>query len=255
MLTPDGVRYFAAAQQRVARPFHLRWLLPRLCGQHFNRWQLVSRVAVVAVGVLTAVYAGSPWMVCAAFLPGIAFSWKYPVLVDAAGMALALAAAVVFPICWPVAVAIVLIAGCVRETSPVWASLYVWNPIMLVGLAPVAIRWLQRAGGDVLDDENAWILRHPLKASRKYHAGLWLDWSVMVAPWGGLVAGLAGFDLRLGAALAVGYGQTLMATDTVRLYQWAAPVMALACTEALPIWALPFVAVAVIFNPWKGSGV
>ena len=255
MLTPDGARYFAAAKQRVARPFHLRWLLPKVCGQEYTRWLWVSRVAIVLFGVLTAMYCRSPWLVCVAFLPGVAFSWKYPVLVDAVGMAGALAAAVVFPYCWPAAVVIVLIVGCVRETAPVWAALYAWNPLLLIGLVPVAVRALQKAGGDVLDAENAWILAHPFAASRKYHRGLWLDWSVMVAPWGGLLAGLAGFDLRLGAALAVGYGQTLMATDTVRLYQWAAPVMALACTQVLPSWALPFVAVSVLFNPWKGPGV
>lgn len=205
--------------------------------------------------MLSAIYARSPWMACVALLPGVTFSWRYPVLVDATGMAAALAAAVVFPHCWPAAIVIALIAGTIRETAPIWAAIYAWNPLLLIGLVPVAVRALMRQGDDVLDAENAWILTHPIKASRKYHAGLWLDPFVMVTPWGALIAGLAGLDLRLGAALAAGYAQLLIATDSVRLYQWAAPVMALACVQTLPSWSLPFVALGVAFNPWKGPGL
>ena len=70
-----------------------------------------------------------------------------------------------------------------------------------------------------------------------------------------MIVGLAGLDAQLAAALALGYSQLLVATDSVRLYQWAAPVLALACVHVLPTWALPFVALGVVFNSWKGSGV
>ena len=255
MLTPDGVRYATASSRRVARPFHLRWLLPKLCGTDARRWQYASRGAVVAIGALTALYAHSPWMACVAFLPGITFNWRHPVLVDAPAMALALAAAVLWPVCWPAAIAVVLVAGCVRETAPVWSAVYAWQPWLLVGLIPVGMRWLMRQGPDVLDAENAWILTHPFQASRKYHRGLWADAGTMIAPWGPLIAGLASLDVRLAAALAAGYGQLLIATDSVRLYQWAAPVVAASAVGVLPSWALPFVAIGVIFNPWKGPGV
>jgi len=255
VLTPDGARYVAAASQRVARPFHLRWLLPRLCGPHTRRWRYVTHGSIIAIAILTAIYAHNPWMACVALLPGITFSWRYPVLVDAAGMAAALAAAVVSPHCWPAAIAIVLIAGTIRETAPVWAAIYAWHPILLIGLVPVAVRALMRQGGDVLDAENAWILAHPIKASRKYHSGAWLDPFVMVTPWGALVAALAGLDAQLGVALGAGYAQLLIATDSVRLYQWAAPVAALACVHSLPAWSLPFIAIGVAFNPWKGPGL
>jgi hypothetical protein len=254
-LTPDGVRYLAAAQARPARPFALRWILPALLGDRVIWWLWVTRGSLVAVGVLTAIYTRNPWMASVAFLPGLAFSWRYPVLVDATGMALALAAAVLFPICWPAAIALALLAGCVRETAPGWAALYAWHPALLVGLVPAAVRALFRPGPDVLDAENAWILAHPVLASKKYHRGQWLDWSLMLAPWAGMLAGLAALDLRLGAALAAGYAQLLVATDSVRLYQWAAPALALACVHVLPGWALPFVALSVLYNPWKGSGV
>jgi hypothetical protein len=255
MLTPDGVRYFSAVDRRVARPFHLRWLLPLVLRRNERAWLWCTRLAIVGIGALTAWYAGSPWMFCVAFLPGIAFSWRHPVLVDATGMMLALLSAVLLPVWWPAAIVVVLLAGCVRETSPLWAAVYAWNPVMLVGLVPTVIRAFQRAGSDVLDAENAWILRHPIQASRKYHAGLWLDPMVMVAPWGALLVGLRSFDVQLGVALLAGYGQLAVATDSVRLYQWAAPVLALATVHSVPGWALPFVALGVVFNPWKGSGL
>jgi hypothetical protein len=254
-LTPDGVRYFAAASQRVARPFHLRWLLPRLLGADSARWTWVTRTSVLAIGALTAVYAHSVWMVAVIALPGIWFNWRHPVLVDAPAMALALGAALLWPVCWPVAIALALVAGCVRETAPVWAAIYAWNPVLLVGLAPVAVRWLMRQGPDVLDEENAWILAHPFQASKKYHRGLWVDADTMVTPWGGLLAAVAFLDARLEVAIALAYAQIAAATDTVRLYQWAAPVLAASCVAGLPPWALPVVALTVVFNPWKGQGL
>lgn len=255
MLTPDGFRYVTASERRVARPFHLRWLLPAICGTSMIRWKIITRSSVIAIGLLTALYTHNPWMACVAFLPGIAFNWRFPVLVDAPAMTLALAAAVLWPHCWPAAIALALVAGCVRETAPVWAAIYAWNPVLLMGLVPVAIRALQRQGEDPLDAENQWIIEHPIKASRKYHAGLWSEPTLMVTPWGPLMVGLASLDAQLIAALAIGYSQLLLATDSVRLYQWAAPVLALAACRILPSWALPFVAVGVIFNRWKGPGL
>lgn len=255
VVTPDGARYLAMTEQRVARPFHLRWLQPRLCGRDLTNWTRLTRAALVAVACLTALYSGSPWMLAVGLLPGLAFAWRRPVLVDPLGMALALGSALTLRSCWPASIALACLAGMTRETAPVWAAVYAFNPLPLLGLVPVAARALMRQGGDVLDAENGWILAHPLKAAQKYHAGLWLDWRTMVAPWGGLLVALAGLNLRLGLALALGYAQLLVATDSVRLYQWAAPAMALAAVHVTPGWALPFVALAIVFNPWKGSGV
>ena len=254
-LTPDGARYVAMADRRVARPFHLRWLQPKICGTSERRWQIVTRGSIVALAVLIALYTRSPWMAACAFLPGIAFSWRHPVLVDPLGMALALGSALLLPICWPAAIVLACIAGMTRETAPVWAAVYAFNPLLLVGLVPVAIRWLMRQGPDVLDEQNAWILAHPFKAALIFHTQRWQDPLLMVTPWGGLIAGLAALTPQLGLALALGYGQLLVATDSVRLYQWAAPVMALATVAALPAWAIPFAALAIVFNPKRGDGI
>jgi hypothetical protein len=58
---------------------------------------------------------------------------------------------------------------------------------------------------------------------------------------------------QLGAVLVVAYGQCLVATDTVRLYQWAAPVMILQL--ALPVAWLPVLLVLHVVNPFRTEGV
>jgi hypothetical protein len=73
--------------------------------------------------------------------------------------------------------------------------------------------------------------------------------SMLPAQWWGW-----GGALQLVAALAAGYLPLLIATDSVRIYQWAAPVLALACVTVLPIWAGPVLALSIVFNPRRGPG-
>jgi hypothetical protein len=80
----------------------------------------------------------------------------------------------------------------------------------------------------------------------------------MIAPWGVTVIGVftpdRGVLVMLVTTLCLAYGQLMLATDTVRLYQWAAPAMILATmTVATPVWAV--VALIVhLSNPWAGDG-
>ena len=61
------------------------------------------------------------------------------------------------------------------------------------------------------------------------------------------------FKLLSDGSLA--YAQLFVATDTVRLYQWAAPVVAIAATSAVdPRW-WPLMVVVTLFNPLRGDGV
>lgn len=189
-----------------------------------------------------------------AALPSSRFNLTNPVLVDAPSMALAVWAAVcVREGLWPLGIALILASGMVKETGPVFGALYAWHPVLLIGLAAPAVRaLLARPGSDVLDEENAWILAHPFKAGQKYHN--WLDPNLIV-PWGAAIVGLAALDLQLGALLAVAYAQLLVATDTVRLYQWAAPVMCVAAAGAVPAAWLPLLVVLTVWNPLAGNGV
>lgn len=251
-VTPDGHRYLTLTETRVPRPFHFRWLIPTICRQSPLRWKVSTYLSVAALAPLAWWYTGSPWMAVCVWLPGIQFNWRHPVLVDAPGMALALLAAVLWPVCWPVAVAVVLVAGMVRETAPVWSAVYAWNPLLLVGLVPVAIRALQRPGPDPCGRDAD--LAHPIRSSVAAHRNRWLDPYAMVTPWGPLVVSVLALTPQLAVALAAGYAQLLVATDSVRLFQWAWPPVALAVVHVAPAW-LPLIAVGIVFNPWKGDGL
>ena len=272
-LPPDSRRYLAMHRRRVCRPFHLRWFLPLVLRGNVRSWTIVTRLAIVAFGVMVAAYTSSPWMAAVALLPAFTWNWHNPVMVDGYAIAIALGSALLaLDGWWWLAIPMVLLAGATRETAPIWAAVYAWNPILLVGLIPVAVRWMQKPGADTWTDHNAFYVAHPIKAGQDFHRGRWRDPLLWLTPWGGLLAGLAliagggqmmpggvspwgwGGPAQLAVALLLGYSQTLIATDTVRLYQWAAPVLALACVTVLPAWALPLVALSIVFNPWRGPG-
>lgn len=253
MLTPDGVRYLTAATRPVAKPFHLRWLLPKILGDNQARWAWTSRLAVIALCPLAWWYTSSPWMAACALLPGVFYNWHHPVLVDAPAMAVALLAACLFPDYPAAAVAVTVIGATIRETVPVWVAIYAWSAWPLFALVAVVLRWSQRAGDDPAGYGH--LLAHPIRSAWQAHRTTWLDPAVMVLPWGALLLGVMAPSWQLAAALAASYGQLIIATDSVRLYQWAWPVLALATVTAVPPVWLPLVAVFVAFNPKRGEGL
>lgn len=253
MLTPDGRRYLVAATRPVAKPFHLRWLLPKVLGENQARWAWTSRLAVVALAPLAWWYTGSPWMAACALLPGVMFNWWHPVLVDAPAMVCALLAACLWPDYPTAAIVVCVIGACIRETVPVWVAVYAWSAWPLVALVAVVLRWSQRAGDDPAGFGHQ--LAHPLRSAWQAHRNVWLDPYLMVLPWGALLLGVLAPSPQLAVALAAGYGQLVIATDSVRLYQWAWPVLALATVAAVPPVWLPLVAVFVAFNPTRGEGL
>jgi hypothetical protein len=208
--------------------------------------QDVSLAALLPLGFW---YAGGGWqgLFVAAVPVGLGGIWRfnhtYPVLVDIPAMVCALlAACLTMNGLWWAAIPVVLVAGMVKETSPVFAAAFAWNPILLVGLLAPAVRHLQRDGEDVLDAENAWILAHPFRAARKYHRHD--QFGSYVIPWGVAIIGLAALDVQLGAVLCLAYAQLLVATDTTRLYQWAWPTLAVAAAGVVPaVWLLPLAVV------------
>jgi hypothetical protein len=120
----------------------------------------------------------------------------------------------------------------------------------------VGLRWLQRQGPDVLDEQNAWILKHPIKAALIFHHELWLDPCTHGRPMGGLPAWL-GLPRPAPRRWRLWLAMRSCSSPPIRCGsdQWAAPALALACAHGLPSWALPFIALSIVFNPWKGSGV
>jgi hypothetical protein len=267
-ISPDGRRYLAKGQRRpVPYPFAIRWLLPRICRASLTRWRWCTDIHLIALPPLMYLWlapyqsdellrAVGALLICG--LPGIwRIHLRWPVSVDASALAWALGAALLQQHDLPVlAVAAALIAGSIKETSPVFAACFAWHPLLLVGVvAPVVAAVFARRGPDPMGQAD--VLSNPFMASRLYHVGRWFDPKLMATPWGMCLLALASTDHRLLPALlvsvALAYGQVLVATDTVRLYQWAAPPVIAATTTVLPArWAIAALVVHLL-NPWAGK--
>lgn len=252
-LSPDGHRYLAA---RPPRPFVWRWLLPAVSRRRPDRFARITWAHLAAAPLVAWWWADWRLAAFAAGLAGVThISVRFPVLVDVAAQVWALAAAgAAGRQLWPAMVVCALVAGAISEKAPFFAALYAWSPWPLVGLA--AVGWWRRPGPDPLGPGHAWILERPLAASWAFHRHL-PAW-VWVLPWGAGLACIAAPSPQLWATLGAGYALTLVATDTVRLYQWAWPVVgthALAALGGAPTWAWLAAGLAHAINPYRTEGL
>lgn len=264
-LTPDGVRYWKiAGGDRVALPFHLRWLVPFVCRHRPRRWEAARWLSATATLALLAVYArshGLDWgrtaavVAASAWLPFVRVWFRALVLVDGPAFALALAAAVVAPHNLPAAIALAVVAGACKEHSPITAAVLAWNPLLLIGLVAPALRLLVRQGDDLPPEAFSMPVNPGLHRNRG-----WLDPYQALAPWGVGLAALADPTLALAAAFAVGYGQLAIVQvmglplwvgrwDSARIYQSVFPVVMVAAFAVLPDALVAPAVVAHIFNP------
>lgn len=265
-LTPDGARYLAMADgHRQPLPFHLRPLLPAICGQSEVRWivatVLSTAAAVMLTGALALQHGATPAqavvaMLLLAGLPWVRFALSAPVLVDMPGLACALAAAVLWPASGYAAVACLIVGALISEKVPVLAALFAWSPLPLVALmVPLLVYCMFDPAPVDARDRHAETLTNPFRSALKAHRGLWRNPFAMLTPWGACLAVALEPSLWVAAALVVGYSQLLAATDTVRLYQTVAPVLCVAAALVIPTaWAVPVIA-AHWFNPWMGDGI
>lgn len=262
-LTPDGARYLSLAQGTpMPYPFSMRAGWPRLCGLNPRAWRLSAALSVLAMAAGTAWLVGGWKGVAAgamvAALPMNKLNLRYPVLVDAPALACAVLAAACFAQGWILpALVLVCVAACIKETAPIFAALYAWSPVLLVGMAiPLLLVLTREDGPDVpgMDPLGREVLQHPLRVGLRLHADQWRNPVVMALPWGSALLGLCRADWQVGTCLAVAYAQLCIATDSVRLYQWAAPVLCGAAVRAVPEAALPLLVAGVWWNPWAGEG-
>ena len=259
-LTPDGIRY--VQRVNLPSPFHLRWLIPYLCRDESTRWDVAAwaGLAGLIVGTwgLAGGWAGVAAALLVAVLPSVRFNLTHRVLVDLPALGLATLSAAAWVHGWTVpALVLAVVAGAAKESAPIFAALFAWSPLLLVGMvAPLVIHLSRTRGPDTLGEHHAWILAHPVQASRQYHAGFLstLD-PRLVLPWGACVVALAAPSWQLAAVLTAAYAQLAVATDTVRLYQQAAPVVAVAAVTAVPWQWWPVLVVVTAFNPLRGDGI
>lgn len=267
MIGPDAGRYLIAGQGRpVVRPFHLRWLAPRLCHDDMRRWWALwgASWVVAALGAfwwghgegLDASHAAALAVMLLA-LPGVLGpAGSHPVGADLPSLALSLVAAGAFSAgWWPIAIVALIVATGFKETAPPIVALWCWSPLPLVGLVVVVLTALIRHPGmDPVTAQNP-VLRHvhdhPIRSAMEHHRGRWRDAWLMVAPWGVTLAALLDPSPALIVALIIAYAQLLVATDSVRLYQpVAGPLMALGAVTVIPDrWLLLAVVVHVVW--WR----
>lgn len=260
ILGPDAARYIVAARgERVVKPFHLRWLLPKVCGDNVRRWWAVWALSWPVLAAGTAWLAwGLGWQraafaaVVVVALPGVwGPSAVRPIGVDLPAMALSsVAAAAAVHGVWWLAVPFAILAATIKEQAPVWVAVWAWSPVPLVALAaPLVRHLLHRPGMDSVTSANpvlADVHDHPIATAIEAHRGRWRNAWVMVAPWGVGLAGLLHLSPSLVVALVLAYAQLIVATDTVRLYQSAAGVpVALAAAQVIPT---PWLALAAVLH-------
>lgn len=235
----------------MARPFHLRWLLPKLLGDDLKAWWFVwfaSWPVLFAATFGWRVAAGDSLgvsLAAAALLCGLSGILgplvSIPVQVDLPSTALMVVGMLLIELGHPAqivaGVAVLLIAASIRETTPVWAALTMWSPLPLIALAaPLVAAMVRKPSptdplGGIFQD----IADHPVRTALEHHAGQWRNGWLMVAPWGACLAALVGADWRLVVLLVVAYAQLVVATDTVRLIHHAAgPAMAAAAASVIP---------------------
>ncbi len=265
-LGPDARRYLIAGSgEPVARPFHLRPLLPWLCGTDLRRWWFAWFASWPLAASGAACWAwgmgATPTqsVVVAALLlalPGVLGPpVARPVGVDLPCLAVSLWAAAAFAHDLPVlGVAVAVLAVTIREQAPIWIALWAWTPWALLALIPsVAIALVRTPAIDEVTALPALkrVHDHPVASAFEHRAGRWRDAWLFVAPWGATLAALVAPTPQVLATLALAPGQLLVAADTVRLLANAAgPVMALAATNVIPpAWWLPAVVVTVFF--WR----
>lgn len=263
MIGPDAARYlYAGAGVGVPRPYHLRWLVPKLCGNHARRWWIVwaaSWLVLAGSMIWWQTAAGMSWrpaLAAAALLlglPGVLGpKVSIPVQVDLPATALTVLGCALSVAVDPLAgVPVFVLAACVRETSPVWAALWLWSLWPLIAVVAVAVAaWRIKTGPEMLGDKFQAYTDHPIRTAFEHHAGRWRDAWLMVAPWGICLLGLYDADWRLIVLLAIAYSQILIAADTVRLIHHAAgPPMAIAAATVIPVeWMV--LAVVVHFVWW-----
>jgi len=254
-VTPDEFRYWTMAEgHRVPRPFHYRWLLPALLRQNRRAWLVAQWVSLLVLAGLVSYESGLWWAGVLLFgCSGLTVNLKHPVLVDLPALALAYGSAVAWNHDQPVvALALVVIASSVKETAPLFAAAFALTPMLLIGLLPVCVRHLQRSGPDPVPPGPATeALEHPVRVSWEHHRKL-PAWAY-VLPWGVLLAALVDPSAAVLVPLGLAYLQLVVATDTVRLYQWAAPALAVAAAPVLGPWVLPALLVHLV-NPFRTEG-
>lgn len=224
----DGNRYTSGKRQ--PSPFHRRF-----CSWPKRLLQACSLVSLVALGALMGSWKGAVLLLT---LPGAWFLSTHLTCVDAPAMALALGGSLLFKEHPWVAVFMSCVAGFLHERGPVFAALYAWHPLPLIGLVCVGW-WRKPAPRRSTDSERVGLdtLRGSIEAHRPYVD--FLDWRVNVFGMRSVLplAAWNGAPMSAWTALAVANASRIVGTDGCRFLFWGAPLLIRSMGD-VPLWVV-----------------
>ena len=221
----DGVRYTSCMPQPT--PFHHR----------FHHWPKKLLVPVSLLSMVGLGIAMGDWYRAAMLLslPGAWFICTRPTTTDAPCMLLAWGSSETWHTYPSLSIVLAIASGAIHERGPVFAAIYAWNPVMLIGLA--GVQWWRKQGGPDADRLVGHTLVDSIKAHKLYQ-DLLDPWTVVYGLRG--VLPLAAFGCsspRAWLALCVAFATRVIGTDTCRFLWWSAPVL-LKDSPSSPMWFL-----------------
>lgn len=268
-LSYDGIRYYAMGSgENTCNPFYLRWLLPFLCKNSDFRWNLASEIStflLIPLTFLLLLVLGCSFVssICGALsvlgLSGVFwFNRRIPALVDSTAMCFCLVSLIFFYYDESflfLSIIFSILAGCTKESSPLYIYLITFNPFLLLGfLSPVLMKLFKKEGKDQCEGLAKMAACKPFHTCIPLRNNNWHNFRLMVLPWGGLLAALFFPSVSLVLTLLLAYLLLWIVTDTIRVYQWAWICMVISCFTNLPEHFCILVSMLTIFNPFKGDG-
>lgn len=233
-LSPDGKYYLETPR---LYPYVFRY--PFVWVASRSRWVIISRLATALTSLLILWFTGLIPAVLWLGLSSTRVNTVFPFLTDQTGILFLTAAYLLPP---PFNILFGVLGGLVNEKVPVFASLLLWNPLPLIGLAAPLFCWL-KLGTLALDSHPKW-LKEPFGEARKIHPSI----ETLILPWGFAVIGLLTTPISW---VILAYSQLLVAQDRARLYQWIGPMVCVHAALLIPdSWALPL-CILHLLNPWR----
>jgi hypothetical protein len=221
----DGDRYTSGKGQ--PHPFHRR----------FTHWPKRVLQATNYLSLLGLGYWCGDWKKALLLLtlPGAWFIATHPTVVDGPLMLLALLSAHYAPTNPLLSVSLSLVAGIIHERGPVFAAVYAFHPLPLLGL--LGVQWWRKPPARDKDTLVGLGTLAAIKVHRSYQD--LLDGKIVLVGLRGLLplSVYYGTSPRALLAFLVAYGSRLIGTDTCRFLFWAAPPLVSELPD-LPAWVI-----------------
>jgi hypothetical protein len=253
-LAPDSVHYLKLAQrERVPMPFCFRWFWPRVMGRRWGAdvgaWAFVTTLAMILLGAAAGHRYGPLGAALLCFSPFVRFNVSRPALVDVLPFASTCAAAWLLPSEWYWLIGAGMLVGAMRESAPIWLAAYTGSPWPLLGLLVLPYGLTLRRPVDP-DEDSPFLSSY--RAVQYFKVGKVLRWQTQLAPWGAFLATIPYLSPMQWGWIVLGYAPQTIATDTARIFYWAAPIV-LPTLLALPLPTEAWAALLIvhIFNPYR----